>query len=222
MSDDNFRKALSDALTTYYETSIPYIEEHDFSPDFDKKMEKLINRCKKPYFKMINTMSKKVACVAGVFLIASSVTIMSVDALRNRIADLFVKQSKDHSIIRYEGNDISPSSIEDIYEITYDLSGFDIVYTDYDNFSRYTTYIKDNTTIYFNQYVKEFYDVNVNTEDAELSTITINGHEAIYFLDNRQYYHLIWDNGDYIISLSSNIGKDALIDIAESVKKVEK
>ena len=39
MSDDNFRKALSDALTTYYETSIPYIEEHDFSPEFDKKME---------------------------------------------------------------------------------------------------------------------------------------------------------------------------------------
>lgn len=115
MSDDNFRKVLSDALTTYYETSIPYIEEHDFSPEFDEKMEKLINRRKKPYFKMINTMSKKVACVAGVFLIASSVTIMSVDALRNRMADLFVKQSKDHSIIRYEGNDISPSSIEDIF-----------------------------------------------------------------------------------------------------------
>lgn len=222
MSDDNFRKALSDALTTYYETSIPYIEEHDFSPEFDKKMEKLINRRKKPYFKMINTMSKKVACVAGVFLIASSVTIMSVDALRNRIADLFVKQSKDHSIIRYEGNDISPSSIEDIYEITYDLSGFEVIGNECNDFRRFTAYAKDDTAIYFKQYVKEFYDVNVNTEDAELSTITINGHEAIYFLNNLQYYHLIWDNGDYIISLSSNIGKDALIDIAESVKKVEK
>ncbi len=222
MSNEKFRKALSDALTMDYETSIPDNEEHDFSLKFDKKMEKLINRRNKPYYKMINTMSKRVACVAGIFIIASSVTIVNVDALRNGVADLFVEQNEDHSIIRYEGDDISPSSIEDIYEITYDLSGFDIVYADYDNFSRYTTYIKDDTIIYFNQYVKEFYDVNVNTEDAEISTITINGHEAIYFKNNRQYYHLIWDNGDYIISLSTNIGKDALIDMAESVKKVEK
>ncbi len=188
MSNEKFRKALSDALTMDYETSIPDNEEHDFSLKFDKKMEKLINRRNKPYYKMINTMSKRVACVAGIFIIASSVTIVNVDALRNGVADLFVEQNEDHSIIRYEGDDISPSSIEDIYEITYDLSGFDIVYADYDNFSRYTTYIKDDTIIYFNQYVKEFYDVNVNTEDAEISTITINGHEAIYFKNNRQYY----------------------------------
>lgn len=93
------------------------------------------------------------------------------------------------------------------------MSGFTIDYEDYNEYSRYTTYIKDDIVIYYEQYTKEMYDENVNTEDAEIATLIINGHEAIYFQDNNQYYTLIWDNGDYIISLGSNIGKDALIEI---------
>ena len=36
------------------------------------------------------------------------------------------------------------------------------------------------------------------------------------------YYTLIWNNGEYIIEVESNNGKNALIDIAKSVQKVEK
>ena len=61
----------------------------------------------------------------------------------------------------------------------------------------------------------------VPTEEADIEVITINKHEAIYYMDNRNYNHLIWDNGAYIISLGSNISKSALIDIANSVQKVE-
>jgi len=41
------------------------------------------------------------------------------------------------------------------------------------------------------------------------------------FCDNHNYITVIWDNGDYIISLGSNLGKNALIEIAESVQKAE-
>ena len=43
----------------------------------------------------------------------------------------------------------------------------------------------------------------------------------MYFQDNHNYDCLIWDNGDYIIKLHSNIGKNVLINIAKSVQKVE-
>jgi hypothetical protein len=33
--------------------------------------------------------------------------------------------------------------------------------------------------------------------------------------------HIIWDNGEYIIYLSSNIDKNKLIEIADSVQKVD-
>lgn len=49
----------------------------------------------------------------------------------------------------------------------------------------------------------------------------IQCHEAIYYCDNHNYHNLIWDNGEYIIMVNSNIGKNELIDIANSVQKVE-
>lgn len=222
MPNENFKKALSDALKADYEDSIPNIEEHKFSPKFEKKMRRLINRRNKPYYRIINTVGKRVACALFAFLVASSVTVLSVKALREAFADLFISIYEKFSTIQSaDETGTAPETIEDIYEITYDLSEFIIDYDYLDDYSRYITYIKDDFVIYFEQYTKEMYDENVNTEDAEISTYVINGNEAIYFQDNNQYHVLIWDSGDYIISLSSNIGKDALIEIAESVQKVE-
>ena len=222
MSNENFKKALFDALTSDYENSIPTIEEHIFSPKFEKQMKRLINRRNKPYYRIINTVGKRVACIAIVILIISSVTVMSVEALRNAVADFFVRMYEKFSTVQsVDDDDVSPKTIEDIYEITYDLSEFIIDYDYLDDYSRYITYIKDDFVIYYEQYTKEMYDKNVNTEDAEISTLLINGHEAVYFQDNHQNYNLIWDNDDYIISIGTNISKDALIEIAESVQIVE-
>ncbi len=84
-----------------------------------------------------------------------------------------------------------------------------------------TFYVRGDTAIYFMQYLKKSYHHSINTEGAEIQIIDINGHEAIYFIDNNDYCNIIWDNGDYIIDLASNIGENILIDIAKSVQKVE-
>ncbi len=222
MNESNFKKALYAALIPEYEKILSEQKtEHEFSSKFNKDMQKLVKRRRKPYYKLINTVGKRVACVVIAFIVASSVTILSVEALRNAVADFFVSIFEKFSTVQPIEDDSAPLTIEDIYEITYNLSEFTIDYEEYDDYSRNTTYVKDDITIYFEQFVKGVYNVNINTEDAEISTYVINGHEAIYFQDNHQYHVLIWDAGDYIISLSSNIGKDALISIAESVQKVE-
>lgn len=223
MANEKFKKAIYDAIVPEYVSAMPAIDEdeHEFSPEFEKKMKRLIKRRNKPYYRIINTVGKRVACIAVIILVASSVTVMSVEALRNAVTDFFVSIYEKFSTVQSVDDTTAPLTIEDIYEITYDLSRFTIFYEDYNEYSRYITYIKDNIVIDYVQYTKEMYDENVNTENAVISTLIINGHEAIYFQDNHQYYHLIWDNGDYIISLGSNIGKDSLIEIAESVQKIE-
>lgn len=221
MPDESFRKALSDALRADYEESIPNIDEHKFSPKFEAKMRKLINRHNKPYYRITNTVGKRVACIVIAFLVASSVTILSVKALRNTVADFFVSIYEKFSTVQPIEDDSAPLTIEDIYEITYDLSEFTIDYENYNEYSINISYVNDDISIDFQQYTKEMYDENVNTEGSDISTIIINSYEAIYFRDNHQYDCLIWDNGDYIIVLYSNIGKDVLISIAESVQKVE-
>ena len=223
MKNDNFKKALYDSLIPEFSNMLPDgdEDEHVFSADFEKKMQKLIKRRNKPYYRMINTFGKRIACIALIILVASSATILSVDALRNTVADFFVSTYEKFSSAQPVEDDIAPSTIKDIYEITYDLKEYEIYYEDNTEYRRNITYIKDDILINFSQYTKDAYDINVNTEGSEITTIDINNYEAVYFLDNHNYNHLIFDNGEYIIYISSNISKNALINIAESVKKIE-
>ena len=222
MAESNFQKALYDALVPEYETYMQNIaDKHEFSPKFEKKMKKLISRRNKPYYKIINTAGKRTACAAVIVLVSSSVTIMNVEALRNAFSDFFISISEKFSTVQPIEDDSAPETLEEIYAITYNLNDFEIIYEELNEYRHDIDYGKDNIVIYFSQYTKEMYDSNVNTEDAEILTIDINGHEAIYFIDNHNYYNLIWDNGDYIISLSSNINKNTLIEMAKSVQKVE-
>lgn len=221
MQRSKFQQAISEALVNEYENSIPTYEEHRFSPQFQKKMKKLINRRKKPYYKIINTFGKRVACILLIIFIASSVTIMSVGALRKAFVGFWVSVLEEFSIIQSADIDNAPETIEDVYEITYDLSDYKYNLWFSDSTSRYTEYANGDIVIYFNQDVKSIYDRSYNTEDIKIEKITIKGHEAMCFCDNHNYITVIWDNGDYIISLGSDLGKNALIEIAESVQKAE-
>lgn len=221
MANDIFKSAIFEALTQEYVNSVPNTEEHIFSDKFEKKMSKLIKRREKPYYKCINTFRKRAACFIIGILIASSLTIMNVEALREAFVKFVVNIFEKFSIVQSVDINDSPETIEDTYEITYNLSDFAIDYEEYDFCCRNITYIRDTDVIDFFQYTKKTYDVLLNTENTDIETIVINGHQAIYYIDNHNYHHIIWDNGDYIISISSNISKTVLIDIANSVQKIE-
>lgn len=222
MENNNFKKAIAEALIPEYETAVPIIETHTFSPRFENNMEKLIGRRNKPYYMLINTAGKRAAGIIIGVIIASAATIISVDALREGFIDFFTRIFSNNSIVRAENTAGAPEKIEDIYEITYDLSGYTVDYEFYDKiFGIDKTYKKGDIIIHYSQSVKSLFDTSYNTEGAELSAVDINGFEAVYYCDRYNYHHLIWDNGDYIISLGSNIGKNELIEIAESVQKAE-
>ena len=198
-------------------------DEHDFSPRFEKRMQKLIRRRRRPYFKMINTAGKRVAVFAVTFLIISMTTVMSVKALREPFLDFIMSIFTDHSTVSTvsQTDKDYPAAINDRYTITYDLSGYELVYSNEDQIYIRSDYKNNDIMIMFSQIVVSEYQANINTEGAEIEHIDINGHDAIGFEDNNGYYTLIWNNGEYIIDLGSNIGKDALIKIAKSVQKVE-
>ncbi len=224
MNEDNYRKAIDAALTPEYNNMLISPEEpHTFSPKFEKRMNKLIRRRKKPYYKIINTAGKRVAVIVGFFVIISFSTIMSVDALREAFKNFFVSIFEKFSIVRSSDESSSPDSIEAIYTITSGLGKYTISYQEQDEISNNTVYEdEDGHTIDFCQYVKSAYDTMINTENTVIESIDINGKEAMIYRDNHNYHIIIWDIGDYIITINSNIGKDELISIAKSVQKAEK
>lgn len=224
IANENFKKALYDALIHEYVTVMRTADDtvHEFSPKFESKMRKLIKRRNKPYYSIINTFGKRVACVAVIILLASSITVMSVEALRNAVADFFVSIYEKFSTIQFINEDTHvPLTLEDTYGIVYDLGEYEIINEEKTDTSYWITYNKDDIIIEFQQYTKNDYDKNINTENTMITTIDINGHEAVYFIDNQNYHHIIFDNDYYIIDIMSNVDKSVFLDIVESVQKVE-
>ena len=232
MSEENVLKtAISNSILSEYDKLYEQADnETSFSKGFEKKMDKLISRRKKPYYILINTAFKRVAVIIIAFISISAVTVLSVDALRDLFKDFFVNIFSDHSHVlantEPEAGESSltiayPEKIESKYEITYDLSGYEkTVYSD-DEMSVEIGYVNGEKSIDYSQYPVSHYDVFLNTEDAEIEHIDINGHDAMFFLDNNGYYSVSWNNGEYIIQLSSNLNKEKLIEIANSVQKAE-
>lgn len=220
MQNSKFKMALAEALIPEYEASIPQMEEHIFSKKFERKMKKLINRRRKPYYKLINKTWKRAVC--AVTAVAVSMTIaMQVEAVRSLFKDFFAYIYEKFSVLQSVDSTNAPETIEDVYVITYDLSGYTIDYEEYDDYSRNIAYVKGDVIIDYYQVVKYKYDLLWNTEDTNMEKILIGDFEAVYFYDNHNFETIVWDDGEYIFTIGSNVGKNALIDIAKSVKKVE-
>ena len=224
MTEAEYRECIGEVLLPKYHKILEEAsDEHEFSPKFQKRMDKLIRQRKKPYYRFVNTFGKRVAVFIVMFLIASVTTVMSVEALRRPVIDFFKRVFSAHSNITVDSvNDSSaPNTIEHKYEITVDLSDYRIVYSYSNNAKIYNEYVNGKTVISFAQSIMGDFNKDYNTEDAIIENIYIDGYDTTAFLDNRGFYTLIWNNGEYVFELSSNIGKDALIEIAQSVQKVE-
>ena len=197
--------------------------EHIFSEKYTKNISKLIKRQKKSYYPLICTSARRVACIIAAFLIVSMTTVLSVDALRKPFFDFIVSIFSDHSEVRSVTEDSIdyPERITDIYEITYDISDYELVYSSENEKMLHKEYKYDRQTISFIQYTFDFGNANVNTENAIVDHVDIHSSDAMIWTDNNMLTHIIWNDGKYVFYITSSVSKDALIEIAKSVQIVE-
>ncbi len=218
----NLKKAFETTMIDRIINDVPEMPDHVFSEEFEKKMRELIYGKK---FRAVHRSTKqRIFTYIMVAIIAAVITACSVEPFREFFKKFFMEVFGTHTTVQtFSDNINTPTSIKDVYMINVP-NGFDIVYKD-DIFewSPFIAYIyrKDNDYIFFNQFLKSEYDVNINTENRPLDYIEINGNDGyIVDLGNNEYY-ISWDNGDYIFDITGNISKDELIKVANSVQKVE-
>ena len=224
MTEKEYKQCISDALCTEYNAMLlDNPVKHDFSHTFEIEMDKLIKRRKKPYYTFINTVGKRAAVIILAVVVASFSTIMSVEALRKPFLDFTKNMFTTHTEIRSAPDDSKeyPKTIKNKYDITEGINGYSRDVLRDKNTEVSLHYSQGDNLIEFEQHIVDGFDIYANTEGATIEHIDINGHDAIGWFDNHNYYHLIWNNGEYVIEISSTIGKDKLIEVAKSVQKVE-
>ena len=221
---NNLYRAFEETAISRIIEKVPQMPDHRFSRKFEGKMKKLIQYgYSEPVHYNKITVKRLFICITAA-LIAAVIMAFSVEAVRDFFKNFIMEVFGTHTTVQtFSDNINTPTSIKDVYMIDVP-NGFDVIYEDeifeWSTYAHYE-YRKDNDYIFFNQYVKSKYDVNVNTENRPLDYIEINGNDGyLVDLDKKEHY-ISWDNGDYIFDITGNIGKDKLIGIANSVQKVE-
>ena len=201
-----FIQALKDVIDEDYNADMEAIslnDEHEFSDKHNKKMKKLIIRQSRPYFK----------------LIVLSASALSVEAVRNAVYDFIIKIFSNHSVVTTESgtDDGYPTSIEEKYYISKLPAGFEQTqYGETDN-SISVFYSNGKKGILFDQNVKGDHKIYMDNERTDFTKIEIDGQEYLLFESDTDVT-CIWDNGRYILSISSNLDKETVIDLCKSTK----
>lgn len=232
MTDKQFDAFLENTIKSFGEDYIDFSEDeiiqHTFSRSFERKMARLIRHQKSFYFPMIKTPTRRTVTIMVTVIIVLSTMVMSVGATREAFTNFFINIFDTHTKVLSVDDEDAPLDFNDKYEITADMSDFELVDFWEDVFARNYVYENEYGYIWYDQNIKEYYNISVNTEGYDIETVYINGFEAFYVDMRRQNGKIvIWDNGDYVLSIlvscdkDYEFSKDELIELANSVQKVE-
>ncbi len=195
--------------------------QHVFSDEFELKMEQLTKRKpKRHYFKLFNSIGRRIAVITIVAVIILTTTVFSVKALRVPVIDFFVKVYEDFFAIFADDADKEYS--ED-FEFTpksptYIPEGFSRgnIYLDFASYRE--DYLSGAEVIYYIKQDRLYQNQKVDTEQYD-EMIERNGIKYYYYItDNKN--RIVWFDAEYSYMIFGNITKEEMIKIAQSMEFV--
>ena len=195
--------------------------DFDVPESHDAKIAEIIKTERKKSFRIkLLKNSRRIAIILiGFIIVASSITIFSVEALRIRFLNMFIDTKQTHSKINFNENRKGDSfSTDDIY-LGYIPEGFELKNNKSENENIVLKFTKDDEffEIHLLKY-KNDSNNGINTENVGVVVIEINGHEGAYIVKDGTNI-LTWHDDNYIYKLVGNMGQNELLKIAENVKK---
>lgn len=221
MQNDKFLKEAFRQFNAEYCDSLPSDDELkktvSFSAEFESKMEKLIKKQNKPYYKLINTVGKRAAVIILAIFIAFNTVTFSVEALREPFIDFIVETYERFSKISFvektpskqkEFVPIKPGYIPEGFDIDTETES-DIVYS-----LKYTNI--NNNYIMYSQVTNSGSSSTIDTENSDYSKIQINNLEGVIWT-NKGVVSVIFSTDNYVFNISGSLPEEEIIKIANSI-----
>ncbi len=223
-NDEKIAIALEQAL---YEDIAEYekLPDHKFSRGFNKKMKRLLHDRSTEEDPARRTRIGRKLPIA-VIAVVSTFLLAGAAATTYYLWNNFRVQDRGlYSLLNITNVENCPTTLEERYELTADLSGFtENVILD-DELTYLVEYENKENCIKFSfmQDTKHGISKMLNTEDKNPPIkVTINGCNGIYYETKYEDHVIIWDSGDYLLEIGARgIGKDELFSLAKFVQKVE-
>lgn len=225
ISDERLREAARKAEESLL-ASLPEPEECEatFSPEFERKMEKLIRRTKHP---VRHRIMKAVACFLLVVLVgAGSVLTFSMEARAAFVS--WVKEVYETQIIYRFFQNSEETSDSVIYQPTWVPSGYKLTLESVSDGPSTIEYRDDSDNrivfIYFQNTSALVFQIEQDSTDI-YKQVSVNGITAELYLDQDEGNTnvLIWtdEGSDTVFRILAPFGEVELIEMAESVERRE-
>lgn len=191
--------------------------QHEFSPEFEWKIEKLIRKEKKLLWHFVNTASKRVAVIAAVFVMLLT-TACSVEAIREPIVRFLIEVYESFTEYTFEGQ--KSDTITKEYLMSTVPEGF--TQTDYfkDDAGITTTYENEHgDMIRFSQTITNETDLSIDGEYAKTEIVDVSGREVhLYLRDGISV--AFWIEDTYLLKIvcHGDFSEQSIINIIETIK----
>jgi hypothetical protein len=197
--------------------------EHTFSTRFLRKMKALIRQSKNRSLTAQSTFKpRKLVAILVAALILLFASAMSVSAVRETVFKFITEVYEKYTQVFFNESQ-STQPIDEVftaYAPTKIPTGFELVHENLNGLVM-LEYEKENEYLTYEQKRLDKVSMHINTEGVELEDFEFNGLPAKYY-SNQGMQTLIWYDNNYMYMISSTLNKDAVFDIAKSVKAYEK
>ena len=206
-------------------------ERHEFSLDFETKMNRVLKRGKKfkeDFRKASLKIIKRAAIIVLIILSISFLSLLSVEAIRTEIYNIITTFYEKFIQINPTNTDnqnfimsVIPEEIEEIFLPSYIPDGYweDTVSKSDNNIRAVYINDEDENIIYYQRLLSDV--VSIDGEDYIENDIYINGVNGKIYeydkVDDISYCIIIWNDNKYFYQLYSFLDKEESIKIAESV-----
>lgn len=206
-------------------------EESYFLEELDKKMQTIIasygNQTNyKISGKAFKTALLKVVAILVVIFIVTTVFVANVEAIRIKVLNFMMDETEKYTSvdIKEEADVLErisraiPPDWEGQYAPTYIPEGFRITEAKNYNDTSSIVYLNDaRQMILFQKWPRENVNLRIDTEGTDTTSININGFEGL-LVEKDDIIRVMWYSDDVLFTISSQIDKNELIKIAESVQ----
>lgn len=189
------------------------------SEEFHLRMRRLLARRKRGFYVLFGTAGRRVASITVAVLVAATVTTVSVEALREPVAQFFTQVFERFTQVFFVDDTPDTPEVEMAKRApTYVPEGY-TVEQEMDLGTYYKiTYVNENgEKLRFAQRWKRTGEVIADTEDVQYTEIIIDDYRGVTY-SNKEITTIVFSDEEYTYTLSGPLGTDELVKIAESIK----
>ena len=190
------------------------------SPALDRRVYQTINRSMRARkMKQAVRIVSKIAAVLCLFVIVGGGVLVSVEASRNFIRNLFVDVREDHVVLDFGEGEVAVS-IGDGITLEYLPEGFRLVARHNLDLFNLLVFADDaGTEIVVEHIFTAFAPIGIDNELRDFSMAVLNGRDVFIFEAFYNYApnKILWEHEGSMISISSTLSLSELEKIAEGV-----